>query len=100
MEKEIYTNQQKDINKCINEVERHAQNNNVIHSQFEEKLNKAIHNTEQVTSNLSDACDKATLSKFQLTNSRIDNIDKTLHEQEEDINLLMDKISIYSQQKD
>eukprot|EP00957_Ditylum_brightwellii_P065283 4951319-Ditylum_brightwellii.AAC.1 len=80
-------------------MERHVQNNKVIHSQLEEKLNKVIINTEQVTTNLSEACDKATSSKFQLTNSKIDDINRKLHDQEEEIQLLMDKISIYSQQK-
>eukprot|EP00957_Ditylum_brightwellii_P211053 15365707-Ditylum_brightwellii.AAC.2 len=54
-------------------------------------MNKAIFNTKQVPTNLSEAWDKVTLSKFQLTNSRIDNINKTLHEQEEEIQLLMEK---------
>eukprot|EP00957_Ditylum_brightwellii_P211810 15366627-Ditylum_brightwellii.AAC.1 len=60
----IYVDQRKNINQYITKVERHVPNNNVINSQFEEKLNKAILNTKQVTINLSDACDKATSSNF------------------------------------
>eukprot|EP00957_Ditylum_brightwellii_P205991 15346332-Ditylum_brightwellii.AAC.1 len=95
----IYVDQQKAINQCITEVQIHIQNNKVIHSQFKEKLDKAILHTKHVATNLSKACDKDTPSKFQLTNSRINDIDKLLHDQEEEIQLLMDIISIYSQQK-
>jgi hypothetical protein len=80
-------------------VKRYVKNNTKITTQFEEKSTKAIINTNQVAMNLSEACDKATSSKFLQTNSRIDVIDKTLQEQEDEIQNLMDKISIYSQQK-
>eukprot|EP00957_Ditylum_brightwellii_P130613 9964200-Ditylum_brightwellii.AAC.1 len=99
-EENIYIDQQKDIKQYITEMERHVQSNAVMNTQFEETLNKAILSTEQVTTNLSEACNKATLSKCQLTSSRIDDIDKTLHDQEEEIQLFMDKISICSQQKE
>eukprot|EP00957_Ditylum_brightwellii_P104518 7963708-Ditylum_brightwellii.AAC.1 len=88
MQKEINSAQQKDINKCTSGIASHDQNNKAISFKFEEKWNKAILNTKQVAANLSEACNKATSSKFQLTNSGIDNIDKTLHDQEEEIQLL------------
>eukprot|EP00957_Ditylum_brightwellii_P087920 6695507-Ditylum_brightwellii.AAC.1 len=99
MKKEIYSNQQKDINNCITEIERHVQNNKVIYSQFEEKLDKASLDTEQIATNLSKACNKATLLKFQVPDSIIDNIKRTLHDNDEEIQKLMRKIAIYSQQK-
>eukprot|EP00957_Ditylum_brightwellii_P125624 9575327-Ditylum_brightwellii.AAC.1 len=99
MEKEIYSNQQKDINNCIIEIEMHVQNNKVIHYQFEENLDKAILHTEQVATKLFDACNKATSLKFQVPDSRIDNTNKTLHNHDEEIQKLMNKIFIYSQQK-
>eukprot|EP00957_Ditylum_brightwellii_P140811 10725970-Ditylum_brightwellii.AAC.1 len=99
MEKEIYSNQQKDINNCITEVKRHIQNNKIIHSQFEEKLDKAILNTEQVAMKLSKACIKATSLKCQFPDSIIDNTNRTLHNHDEKIQELMNKISVCSQQK-
>eukprot|EP00957_Ditylum_brightwellii_P156978 11947310-Ditylum_brightwellii.AAC.1 len=46
---------------------------------------------EQVTANLSKACDKATSPKFQITNSRLDNIEETLLDHDEETQKLMDK---------
>eukprot|EP00957_Ditylum_brightwellii_P042851 3243734-Ditylum_brightwellii.AAC.1 len=46
-EQEIYIEQQKYINSCITRAESHMQNNNAIISNFDEKLNKAIHDTKQ-----------------------------------------------------
>eukprot|EP00957_Ditylum_brightwellii_P030561 2314977-Ditylum_brightwellii.AAC.1 len=47
MHKEVYSTQQKDINSCISNIVSLDQTNKVIHSCFEEKLNKTIHNTKQ-----------------------------------------------------
>eukprot|EP00957_Ditylum_brightwellii_P176174 13414468-Ditylum_brightwellii.AAC.1 len=47
MKKEIYSTHLKDINSCISTIASHDQNNKVIYSRFEEKLNKAILDTEQ-----------------------------------------------------
>eukprot|EP00957_Ditylum_brightwellii_P163822 12471495-Ditylum_brightwellii.AAC.1 len=52
-EQEIYIEQQKAINNCITKAESHVQNNNVIISSFDEKLNRAILDTEQVATDLS-----------------------------------------------
>eukprot|EP00957_Ditylum_brightwellii_P057260 4339326-Ditylum_brightwellii.AAC.1 len=46
-EQEIYIDQQKAINNCITEAESHVQNNKVIISNFDEKLDKAILDTKQ-----------------------------------------------------
>eukprot|EP00957_Ditylum_brightwellii_P202651 15331112-Ditylum_brightwellii.AAC.1 len=46
-EQDIYIEQQKAINSCITKAESHVQNNNAIISNLDEKLNKAILNTEQ-----------------------------------------------------
>eukprot|EP00957_Ditylum_brightwellii_P159585 12147986-Ditylum_brightwellii.AAC.1 len=48
---------------------------------------------------LSETCSKAPSLKFQAPDSRIDNINKTLHDHDEEIPKLMNKVSIYSQQK-
>eukprot|EP00957_Ditylum_brightwellii_P190145 14474211-Ditylum_brightwellii.AAC.1 len=64
MQKEIYSNQQKDINRYIATISSHDQNNRAIHSCFEEKLNKAIHDTKQVDTDLSEACTKIQHSNF------------------------------------
>eukprot|EP00957_Ditylum_brightwellii_P026206 1982032-Ditylum_brightwellii.AAC.1 len=96
MEKEIYSNQQRDINKCINEIKRHVQENKVIHTQFEDELNKAILNTKQFVMNISKAYNKATSVKCQATNSRINNNDKLLQDHDEEIQKLIKKISVYS----
>eukprot|EP00957_Ditylum_brightwellii_P028325 2139216-Ditylum_brightwellii.AAC.1 len=85
MEKEIYSKQQKDIIKCIIDEKRHVQNNKVINSQLKEKLDKAILNTKQVATNLFNACNKATSPKFQVTDSRIDDINKTLQDHDREI---------------
>eukprot|EP00957_Ditylum_brightwellii_P116260 8868127-Ditylum_brightwellii.AAC.1 len=53
MQKEVYSNQQKDINQCPSDISSHIQNYKVIQSQFEEELDKAILNTKQVATNLS-----------------------------------------------
>eukprot|EP00957_Ditylum_brightwellii_P148256 11287940-Ditylum_brightwellii.AAC.1 len=64
-QEEIYSDQQKDINRCISDIANLDQNNKVIHSRFEKKLNKAILDTKQVATNLSEACNKAPAPKFQ-----------------------------------
>eukprot|EP00957_Ditylum_brightwellii_P044397 3369317-Ditylum_brightwellii.AAC.1 len=64
-QKEIYSTQRKDINRCILDISSLVQNNKVILSRFEEKLNKAIQDTEQVATKLSEACNKAPAPKFQ-----------------------------------
>eukprot|EP00957_Ditylum_brightwellii_P038725 2926991-Ditylum_brightwellii.AAC.1 len=46
-QKEIYSDQQKDTNRCISDITSLDQNNKVIHFRFEEKLNKAILDTKQ-----------------------------------------------------
>eukprot|EP00957_Ditylum_brightwellii_P086210 6560009-Ditylum_brightwellii.AAC.1 len=46
-EQEVYIEQQKAINRCITKAESHVQNSNVIISNFDEKLNKAILDTKQ-----------------------------------------------------
>eukprot|EP00957_Ditylum_brightwellii_P119221 9094938-Ditylum_brightwellii.AAC.1 len=46
-EQEIYIEQQKAIKRCITTTESHVQNNHAIISNFDEKLNKAILDTEQ-----------------------------------------------------
>eukprot|EP00957_Ditylum_brightwellii_P134689 10268356-Ditylum_brightwellii.AAC.1 len=99
MQKEIYSNQQKDINRCITTILSHDQNNKVIHSHFEEKLNKAVHDTEQVATKLSEAHNKAPALQFHVPDSRFDNIDKMLHDHDKEIQNLMNKVAIYSQQK-
>eukprot|EP00957_Ditylum_brightwellii_P056488 4282152-Ditylum_brightwellii.AAC.1 len=99
MQKEIYIKKQKAINKCISNIASRDQNNKSIISKFDEKLDKAILNTKQITTNLSKACNKATSLNFQGPDSRFDNIDKTLHNHDEEIQKLMNKVSIYSQKK-
>eukprot|EP00957_Ditylum_brightwellii_P035367 2682027-Ditylum_brightwellii.AAC.1 len=47
MQKEIYSTQGKGINRCILDISNYDQNNKVIISKFEEKLDKAILNTKQ-----------------------------------------------------
>eukprot|EP00957_Ditylum_brightwellii_P075847 5764585-Ditylum_brightwellii.AAC.1 len=98
-QKEIYSTECKDINRCILDIASHDQNNKVIYSLFEEKLDKAILNTKQAVTDLSEACNKATSLKFQISNSRFDNINKTLHDHDNEIQNVMNKVSIYSQQK-
>eukprot|EP00957_Ditylum_brightwellii_P152538 11611146-Ditylum_brightwellii.AAC.1 len=83
-ELEIYIEQQKAINSCITTAESHVQNNNAIISTFDEKLNKVILYTKQVATDLCKACNKATSLKFQASDSRPDNIDKTLHDHDEE----------------
>eukprot|EP00957_Ditylum_brightwellii_P161769 12316721-Ditylum_brightwellii.AAC.2 len=75
------------------------QSSNAIISRFYEKLDKTILNTGQVATNLSKTCNKATSLKFQATDSRINNIDKTLHDHDEEIKILKNQISVCSQQK-
>eukprot|EP00957_Ditylum_brightwellii_P018116 1364305-Ditylum_brightwellii.AAC.3 len=60
-------------------------NNKAIISKFDEKLDITILNTGQVAMHLSKVCNKATSLKFQATDSRIDNIDKTLHDHDEEM---------------
>eukprot|EP00957_Ditylum_brightwellii_P096148 7325358-Ditylum_brightwellii.AAC.1 len=74
IQKGIYSTQQKDINKSTSDITSHIQNNKVIHSRFEEKLDKTILNTKQVDTNLSKAYNKATSLKLQVTDSRLDDI--------------------------
>eukprot|EP00957_Ditylum_brightwellii_P181563 13830041-Ditylum_brightwellii.AAC.1 len=42
----------------------HDQNKKFIHSCFEEKLNKAIHDTKQIAMKLSDACNQVPALQF------------------------------------
>eukprot|EP00957_Ditylum_brightwellii_P097866 7453539-Ditylum_brightwellii.AAC.1 len=81
----------KSYHNCITEFESHVQNNKVIHSNVDEKLDKAILNTKQVAMDLSKACNKATSLQCQASDSRFDNIDKTLHDHDEEIQKLMNK---------
>eukprot|EP00957_Ditylum_brightwellii_P183901 14008080-Ditylum_brightwellii.AAC.1 len=71
----------------------------IYSTQQKEKLNKAIHDTKQVATKLSKACNKAPSLNFQVPDSRFDNINKTLHYHDEEMQKLMNKISFYSQQK-
>eukprot|EP00957_Ditylum_brightwellii_P049356 3744688-Ditylum_brightwellii.AAC.1 len=91
--------QRKDINVCISDIASFDQNNKVIHSCFGEKLNKVIHDTKQVATKLSEAYNKAPSLKFHVPDSRFDNIDKTLHNHDKEIQNLMNKVAIYSQKK-
>eukprot|EP00957_Ditylum_brightwellii_P046321 3515273-Ditylum_brightwellii.AAC.1 len=93
IQKEIYSTYRKDINSCISDIASHDKNNKVIHSWFEEKLNKAIHKTKQVATMLSEACNKAPTLKFHVQDSRIDNTDNTLHYHDKEIQNLMNKYS-------
>eukprot|EP00957_Ditylum_brightwellii_P126276 9627248-Ditylum_brightwellii.AAC.1 len=99
IQKEIYSTNQKDISSCISTIASHDQNNKVIHSCFGEKLNKAIHDTKQVAMKLSEAPNKAPALQFYVPDSRIDNINKPLHDHDKEIQTLMNKIAIYSQKK-
>eukprot|EP00957_Ditylum_brightwellii_P196597 14979250-Ditylum_brightwellii.AAC.1 len=76
MQKEIYFTHLKDINSCISIIASLDQNNKVIHSCFEEKLNKAIHDTKQIATKLSEAHNKAPALKFHDPDSIFDGIDK------------------------
>eukprot|EP00957_Ditylum_brightwellii_P199001 15169106-Ditylum_brightwellii.AAC.1 len=99
MAEKIYADQQKAINQCITEVANHIQNNKDIISIFEEKLNKTILNTKQVATNPSKTCGTATSLKFQVSDSRSDNLEDTLLDHDEEIQNMINKISVYSQQK-
>eukprot|EP00957_Ditylum_brightwellii_P139804 10652833-Ditylum_brightwellii.AAC.1 len=79
------------VSKCISDIAIHDQNKKVIHSCFEEKLNKAILDTEQVATKLSEACNKAPALKFYVPDSRLDNIDKTLHDHDKEMQNLINK---------
>eukprot|EP00957_Ditylum_brightwellii_P070444 5352351-Ditylum_brightwellii.AAC.1 len=68
-------------------------------SNFDEKLNKAVLDTKQVAMDLSKACNKDTSPKSQVSDSRFDNIEETLLNHDEELQNLMNKIAIYSQQK-
>ena len=98
-QKEIYAVQRKDINRCIFDIANLDQKNKVIHSCFEEKLNKAILDTKQVAMKLSEACNKAPAPQFHVPDSRFDDINKTLHDHDKEIQNMTNKISIYSQKK-
>ena len=98
-QKEIYSDQRKDINRCISDIASLDQNNKIIHSRFEEKLNKAIQDTKQVATKLSEARNKAPAPKFQVPDSRFDNINKMIHDLDKEIQNMMNKIAIYSQKK-
>eukprot|EP00957_Ditylum_brightwellii_P024706 1866540-Ditylum_brightwellii.AAC.1 len=76
IQKEIYSTQQKDINRCVSDIASHDQNNKVIISEFKEKLDKAILDTKQVDTKLSETCNKALSLNFQAPDSRIDDIAK------------------------
>eukprot|EP00957_Ditylum_brightwellii_P033351 2526481-Ditylum_brightwellii.AAC.1 len=52
---------------------------------------KAIHDTEQVAMKLSEAYNKALAPKFHVPDSRFDNISKTLHDHDEELQNLMNK---------
>eukprot|EP00957_Ditylum_brightwellii_P169290 12884816-Ditylum_brightwellii.AAC.2 len=91
--------QQKDINSCISDIASHDQNNNVIHSCFEEKLNIVINDTKQVATKLSDAYNKAPALQFHAPDSITDNINKALHDYDKEVHNMMNKIAIYSQKK-
>eukprot|EP00957_Ditylum_brightwellii_P048605 3688278-Ditylum_brightwellii.AAC.1 len=90
----VYSNQaslkiiESDLNSVTQTAENHVQNNNAITSNFDEKLNKVILDTEQVAMDLSKACNKATLLKFQASDSRLDDIDKTLHGHDEELQVM------------
>eukprot|EP00957_Ditylum_brightwellii_P111626 8514297-Ditylum_brightwellii.AAC.1 len=92
-EQEFYIKQQKAINNSITEAESHVQNNNVIIFNFDEKLNKAILDTEQVATDLSEACSKATSLKFQVSDSRFDDIEETLLDHDDEIQAMKLKLS-------
>eukprot|EP00957_Ditylum_brightwellii_P186874 14230629-Ditylum_brightwellii.AAC.1 len=66
MQKEIYSTQQKDISKCISTISSHDQHNKVTHSCYEQKLNKAIQDTKQVATKLSEACNQAPALQFHV----------------------------------
>eukprot|EP00957_Ditylum_brightwellii_P051907 3937067-Ditylum_brightwellii.AAC.1 len=91
MQKEIYSTQQKDINRCISNIASYDQNNKVIISKFEEKLNKAILDIEQVATKLSETCNKAPSLNFQAADSRTDNIEETLLNHDDEIQKLVNK---------
>eukprot|EP00957_Ditylum_brightwellii_P073534 5587323-Ditylum_brightwellii.AAC.1 len=81
------------------DIANHDQNNKVIHTCFEEKLDKAILDIKRVATKLSEACNRAPALQFHVPDSRIDNINKALHYHDEEIQNLMNKVAIYSQQK-
>eukprot|EP00957_Ditylum_brightwellii_P007878 596664-Ditylum_brightwellii.AAC.1 len=85
MQKEIYSTHQKDINSCISTITNHDQNNKVIHSCFDEKLNKVILDTEQVAMKLSKVPNKAPALKFHTPDSRFDGIEETLLNHDDEI---------------
>eukprot|EP00957_Ditylum_brightwellii_P081388 6190845-Ditylum_brightwellii.AAC.1 len=89
----------KKINRCTSDIASHHQNNNVIISRFEEKIDKAILDTKQVATKLSEACNKAPALKFPVTYSRFDDIEEKLLNHDDAIQKLVNKISIYYQQK-
>eukprot|EP00957_Ditylum_brightwellii_P153536 11685946-Ditylum_brightwellii.AAC.1 len=98
-EQEIYIEQQKAINSCITKAEIHVQNSKAIISNFDEKLNKAILDTKQVATDISKACNKATSLKYQVSDFRFDDIEETLLNHDEELQNMMNKISMHSQQK-
>eukprot|EP00957_Ditylum_brightwellii_P169516 12901952-Ditylum_brightwellii.AAC.1 len=81
------------------DIASHDQNNKVIISKFEEKLDKAILNTRQVDTKLSKARNKAPALKFYVPDSRFDNMEETLRKHDDEIEMLLNKVSVYSQQK-
>eukprot|EP00957_Ditylum_brightwellii_P120417 9187939-Ditylum_brightwellii.AAC.1 len=93
-QKEIYFSQQKDINRCILTISSFDQNNRVIHSQFEEKLNIAIHDTEQVAMKLSNACNQAPALQFHASYSRFDDIEESLLKYDDEIQMFVNKAPI------
>ena len=96
-QKEIYAVQRKDINGCMFNIANLDQNNKLMQSRFEEKLEKAIQDTEHVATKLSEACNKVPASQFQVTDSRIDNMNKAIQDHGEDIQNLMNKVAVCSQ---